>query len=187
MKGNFLDPLARYAAQVHAGFDMNYRHDKGLTAALVALGWFLLPFLLQTLLHPTDMIWMQCKLQGLRVPQFYTMQQWYFAVAVTAFLLVVLVVFQMVGMVLFYRRAQMVNAPVATPALWPLAALFAGVFGNAAWIVATGSFDPSGCVIGLVSAAITIFGEMVTEGLGRDFVLGSAASNLHPQMRNQSW
>jgi hypothetical protein len=186
MLNNFLDPLARYAAQVHAGYDMNYRHDKGLTAALVALGWLVLPFLLQTLLHPTDMIWLQYKLQGLRVPLTYNNQQWYFAIAVTAFLLVVLVVFQMVGMVLFYRRAQMVNAPVATPALWPLAALLAGVFGNAAWLVATGSFDPSGCVIGLVSAAITIFGEMIVEGLGRDFVLGSAASNLHPQMRQVS-
>ena len=184
---NLLDPVGAYAADLHTGYARNYSHDKGLIAAGVAFGWLLFPFGLQTLLHPSDMIRLQCRLQGLKLPHFVTPQQWYFAIAMAAFLLVVLVVFQMVGTVLFYRRAQMTNAPVATPALWPLAALVPGLFGNLAWLAATGAFDPVGWVIGITSAGLTIIAEMVVEGLGRDFVLGSAASNLHPQMRNQSW
>jgi hypothetical protein len=183
---NLFDPLGAYAADVHTGYARNYRHDKGLTASAVALGWALFPFGLNTLLHPSHMIRLQCRLQGLKVPQFVTAQQWYFAIAVTLFLLVVLTVFEMIGTVLFYRRAMMVNAPVATPALWPLA-LIVGLFGNAVWLVATGVFDPVGCVIGIASVAMTILGELLVDNLRRDFVLGSAASNLHPQMRNQSW
>jgi len=183
---NLLDPLGAYAADVHTGFARNYRHDKGLTAFLIAFGWLLLPFLLHALLFPSSMAKLLCRMQGLKIPHDVSNPQWYFAIALSAFLLVTLIAFEWVGAVLFYRRAQMMNAPVATPALWPLA-LIVGVLGNAAWFVGLGVFDPVGFAIGIASVAVTIIGEMIVEGLGRDFVLGSAASNLHPQMRNQSW
>ena len=181
---NLFDPLGRYAADVHIGFARNYRRDKGLIAFLVACGWLLLPFLLHALLFPSSMVKLLCKMQHLKLPPDVANQEWYFAIALTAFLLVVLVVFEWVGNVLFYRRAMMDNAPVATPALWPLA-LIVSLCGNAAWFVGLGVFDPVGFAIGVASVAVTIIGEMIVEGLGRDFVLGSAASNLHPQMRSQ--
>jgi hypothetical protein len=58
----------------------------------VAPGWLLFPFLLLMLLHPRLMIRLQYRSQGLTVPHFVTMQQWYFANAVTASLLIALVV-----------------------------------------------------------------------------------------------
>ena len=80
----------------------------------------------------------------------------------------------MVCTVLFYRRAQMEGKSIATPALWPVAALLAGVLGNAAWWFGTGAFDPSGCIVGLSSAALTVGGEVLCNRLGREFVFGPA-------------
>ncbi len=179
---NPLDQLGIYAAQLHVGYARAFRKDKGLTSFMIVFGWLMFPFGLQTLLHPSDMIQLQCRLLGQHVPRFVTVQQMSVAFVETLAALVMLVVLQMVATVLFYRRAQLNGATVATPALWPLAALFIALC-NAAWCLGTGAFDPSGCVIGFCSTALTIGAEILVEGLGRDFVLGSAASNLHPQFR----
>jgi hypothetical protein len=61
--------------------------------------------------------------------------------------------------VLFYRRAQVFGAKIATPALWPVAALLPGLVGNALWFVCTRQFDVSGLVIGLAPMALTYFAE----------------------------
>lgn len=183
---SLLDPVGVYAAQLHVGGARAYKQDKGLSAFLIALLWLLFPFGLQTLLHPGDMIRLQFKLLGQHAPLHATGQQMGIAVVETIVALALLILIQFVCTTLFYRRAQMNGAAVATPALWPLALVFIGVVGNAAWFVGTGALDFNGCVIGLGSAAVTIIAEMVVNGLGRDFVLGSRASNQHPQMRQQS-
>jgi hypothetical protein len=176
---NPLDQLGIYAAQLHVGYARAFQKDKGLTAIMVALGWLAFPFGLQSLLHPGDVIRLQCRLLGQRMPHVVTAQQMSVAFVETFVALAMLIVLQMVATVLFYRRAQLNGATAASPQLWPLAALFITLC-NAAWFFGTAVFDPSGCVIGFCSVALTIGAEILVEGLGRDFILGSAASNLHP-------
>lgn len=147
-------------------------------AVAVAVGWGAFPFAVQTVLHPSDALKLQFKLQGLWVPHSFTAQQLTVGLCEAVFGLGVLVLWQMVCTVLFYRRAQMEGASVATPALWPLA-LVAGILGNAAWFFGTG-FDAGGCVVGLSSAALTVGCEMVCNRLGRDFVMGVPAQPWHP-------
>ena len=160
-----------YAGDVHVAAKRAGRY-----AVAVAAGWLAFPFAVQTVLHPTDAIGLQLKLQGLPVPHVFTSQQAGAGFVEAVIALLVLVGFQMACTVLFYRRAKMESAgkSIATPALWPVAALLAGLLGNAAWWFGTGAFDPSGCVIGLSSAALTIFGEILCNRLGREFVFGPA-------------
>ena len=156
-------------------------HVAGMRAPLwvlsVAAGWLVFPFALQTVRYPQDAIKLQLKLQGLPAPHVFTAQQIGFGLFEAVFALGVLILVQLVCTVLFYRKAQMQGASVTTPALWPLAALLAGILGNAAWYFGTGAFDQSGCVIGLSSAVLTVIAELICNKLGRDFVLGIAASS----------
>ena len=76
------------------------------------------------------------------MPHVFTAQQAASGLVEAVFALVVLVLLQMVCTVLFYRRAKMEGSSVATPALWPLAALATGVIGNGVWWYVTGSFRP---------------------------------------------
>jgi len=178
---SFRDRAGAYAADVQVAYVR-----AGVTGWLVALGWIAFPFALQTLLHPGDAIGAQYALQGLTPPQLLTAQQIAVGFVETVFALGVLMLFQLVNTVLFYRRAQLSGAAVATPTLWPLAAVLPGVIGNAAWFVGTGSFDLTGCLIGLSPIALTVAAEMVCNQLGRDFVLGLAVAGQHPS-QSQSW
>jgi hypothetical protein len=86
---------------------------------------------------------------------------------------------QLVGIVLFYRKAQIFGSRIATPALWPCAALLPGVIGNALFFVFTREFDVTGLVIGLAPMAVTFGAERLCEQLGRDFVFGPRVAGLH--------
>lgn len=175
MNSNLLDRAGVYGGQLDVAYGR-----AGLRGSAVGVGWLLVPFAMATVLHPSDVIWLQYKLQGQPPPHFYTAQQMAVGFIEALFALGVLVMAQLVGMVLFYRRAQLNFEPVATPALWPLAAIVAGFFGNAAWLVGTWHFDVGGCLVGLFSAAVTVGGERLCERLGRDFVMGAALSGEHP-------
>lgn len=162
-----------YAADLHVASSRASPY-----AAAVALGWLAFPFVLQTVLHPTDAIWLQLKLQGFPVHRF-TAQDAGSGLVISIFALVCLVLAQMIWTVLFYRRANMQGASVATPALWPMAALF-GLIGNGVWWWWTGYFDPNGGLVGWSSAALTLAAELVCNKLGRKFVLGSAQKAAVP-------
>jgi hypothetical protein len=156
-----------YAADVHVASARAGRY-----AMAVALGWIAFPFVVQTVLHPTDAIRLQMKLQGVAVPSLFTQQQAASGLIEAVFALAVLVLLQMVCTVLFYRRAKMEGSSVATPILWPIAAAW-GLIGDAVWWYATGYFDPSGGIVGLSAAVLTVGGEILCNRLGREFVLGS--------------
>ena len=156
-----------YVADVHVASARAGRY-----ALAVAVGWVAFPFVVQTVLNPTDAIRLQMKLQGLPVPHVFTAQQAASGLVEAVFALCVLVLLQMVCTVLFYRRAQMEGSSVATPALWPLAACW-GLIGDAVWWYVTGVFDPGGGIVGLSSAALTVGGELLVNRLGRNFVLGA--------------
>jgi hypothetical protein len=148
---------------------------------LVALGWIAFPFVLATLLHPGDAIRLQYFLQGQHAPRDLTAQQVGVGLVETVAALGVLLLLQMVFTVLFYRRVRLAlpDDAIATPMLWPLAALLPGVIGNAAWFVGTGYFDMTGCLIGLLPVALTCAAEIVVNNLGRDFVFGPQVAGMH--------
>jgi hypothetical protein len=156
-------------------------------AWIVAVGWALFPFAVATVLHPSDVIRLQAALQGLPQPHSFTSQQLGSGLMQAVFVFGVLVLVQLVGTALFYRRARLTHAgPVAIPALWPLAAIVPGVVGNAGWWLASGgTIDPVGILIGFSPVALTVVCEWVINGLGRDFVFGQA-QGAHPPV-NQSW
>jgi len=160
--------LGAYAADVHVASARAGRY-----AVAVALGWVAFPFVVQTVLHPTDAVWLQMRLQGLPVPHAFTSQQAASGLIIAVFALAVLVLLQMVCTVLFYRRAQIEGSSVATPMLWPCSALAIGGVGNAIWWACTGVFDPNGGLVGWAPAALTVGGELLCNKLGRDFVLGN--------------
>ena len=184
MNNSFRDWLGFYAADVHVA----YARDKGLTGGLVAAGWCAFPFALQALLHPGDVIRWLYKLHGHHALHVLTAQLLGVGVTYALIALALLAAFQLVCTVLFYRRAQMNGETLATPPLWPLAAVLPGVLGNVAWFLGTGVFDVGGCVVGLSAAALTVGIEMVVANLSRDFVLGFSATNEHPpQPEFSSW
>jgi hypothetical protein len=161
------DSVGIYAADVHVAASRG-----GVATGVVAAGWIAVPFGLQTLLHPGDAITLQLKLQGIPVPSVLTAQQMVAGFVEAAIALGVLVLIQLVCTVLFYRRAKLGYGKITRPALWPLAALTAGVLGNGAWLYATGAFDLGGCLIGFSSAVLTVGGEIMCAKLGKEFVFG---------------
>jgi hypothetical protein len=166
---NYKQSVGAYAADVHVA-----SAHAGRYAVAVALGWVTFPFAMETaVLHPVDALRLQLKLQGLPVPSDFTVQQVTSGLVEALFGLGVLILVQMVCTALYYRRASMEGASVATPVLWPLAAL-TGLIGNGVWWYATGAFDPSGFIVGLSSSALAVGCEIFVNRLGREFVLGSA-------------
>ncbi len=179
------DNFARYLAELLVGYSRNLFDENGRWRPMgwvivigVALGWSLFPFAVQTVFHPADLLMAQAHLQGLH-PRSFTAGQLASGFVQAVVALLVLLVFQLVGTVLFYRRARLYNAgAVAAPVLWPLAALLTGVLGNAIWLIA-GQLGFLGCLIGFSSVVLAEVSEWICEGLGRDFVFGPALAGQH--------
>jgi len=149
----------------------------------VAVVWAAFPFAVQTaFFHPSNAIKLQLKVQGLPLPRVFSAQQLTVGCIEAVMALAVLVLCQMVFTVLFYRWAKMGGKPLTTPALWPLAAISVGVFGNAAWFYGTGVFDWVGCMIGLSSAVLTVIAQIVVNSLGRELVMGPANAAQAPML-----
>lgn len=170
-----------YAAQVQVAVARAWRSP---WPYIVTLGWALFPFVMSTCLHPSDMIRLQAKLQGLPTPHLFTSQALMSGEVQTLFVLGVMALVQITATTLFYRQVRMSNVgPVAVPTLWVLAALI-GIIGDAAW-VAAGQHDLFGMLVGLSSVPLTVLAEWVVNGLGRDFVFGQA-TGAHPPI-SQPW
>src|ERR1700722_13473466 len=88
---------------------------------LVAAGWIAFPFVLATLLHPGDVINLHYVMEGEPKHKILTAQQMVVGFVEAVFALAILLLLQLVGIVLFYRRAQVHGVSVATHALWPVA------------------------------------------------------------------
>ena len=159
----------------------------GWLAWAVAAGWLICPFAVAHCFYPEDVLRLEYKLQGLRVPSGFTAQQlvvgefWALAALGTLALL------QLVLTALFYRKAQMDGAEAAAPVLWPLALIVAGVVGNAAWFFGTCAWDTAGCIIGLLPPALTVGAELICNKLGREFVYGSGAAAKVPALFAPAW
>ncbi|HVB15430.1 MAG TPA: hypothetical protein VNF04_02750 [Stellaceae bacterium] len=174
------DQAGIYAAQLHVA----ETHSRPWLW-VVAVGWIVCPFLVRTvLMNPGDMIWAQYVAQGLSLPSHgFTAQQTAVGFVEAVVALAVLLLLEFCATVMFYRRAALDLGPVATPTLWPLAALLPGVLGNAAWLAWSGSFDLAGCLIGGSSAYLTVGVEIIINRLGKDFVYGK--KNQLVQLQSQ--
>jgi hypothetical protein len=173
------DQAGVYAAQLHVA----EAHSRPWLWP-VAAGWAVSPFLVRTvLMNPGDMVWAQYVAQGLPLPPHgFTAQQTAVGFVEAVIALAVLLLLEFCGTVLFYRRAALDIGPVATPTLWPMAALLPGVLGNAAWLAWTGSFDLAGCLVGLSPAALTVGGEIIINRLGKEFVYGKKTQLVQTQL-----
>lgn len=184
MNSSFSDRAGIYGADVQVAASR-----AGPLAWMIAAGWIVFPFAVQTVLHPADAVWAQYDLQGLDLPQSFTWRQVAAGEIEALFAFGGLVMLQMVCTVLFYRRAQLNAAEVTTPTLWPLAFLGCGILGNSVWFVAltlAGDLNFVGYFVGFSSVALTVGAERLCQRLGRDFVLGLALSGQHPP-QTQPW
>lgn len=112
-----------YAAQIQVAIVRAWR-----VAWIVAGVWALFPFAVATVLHPSDVIRLQAALQGLPKPHSFSGQELASGFVQALFVLGVMVLVQIVGTTLFYRRVQLLpTGPIAAPALWPVAAILTGV------------------------------------------------------------
>jgi hypothetical protein len=146
---------------------------------LVALGWCACPFFIRTaVMNPSDTIWLQDLLQGAPVPHWFTAQQNMAGEFWAVIALAVLILLQLCMTVMFYRRSALDMGTVATPVLWPLAALLPGLLGNAAWYAWSGNFDLQGCLIGLSPTWLAFGGELIINRLGKNFIYGTMKNQL---------
>lgn len=174
---SFSDSVGQYFAELHAALDR-----AGWMATLLLLpGWLVLPWVAQSLLHPLDVVKLGYALHGLPLPHTATARQLTVGIGETAMVLAGVGLWQLVVTVAFYRKAQIFGFRVATPRLWPVAALLVGGIGNLCWFIglSAAQSDFSGYVMGLTSTAVAISIEMLCERLGRDFVVGPP-TGFHP-------
>jgi hypothetical protein len=175
---SFPDSVGGYIAELHSALVR-----AGWIATLLLLpGWLAFPFVVQSLLHPLDVVKLGYFLHGLSLPHSATARQLTVALAETAVVLAGVGLWQLVVTVAFYRRAQIFGLRVATPRLWPVAALVVGGIGNLVWFIGLdgASSDLGGYVIGLTPTLIAIGIEMLCENLGRDFVVGPPTGFHNP-------
>jgi hypothetical protein len=171
---------SNFSPQVYAGEVHVASARAGFVGWVVAINWLLFPLALQTVMHPIDALRAQYRLQGQDLPHFFTTQQIVMGCIEAMIALGVIVLLTLVCTVLFYRRAKIEGAYIATPALWPLAAFTAGILGNGAWWYGTGAFDLGGALVGMASAALTVGGELMCNKLGREFVFGPTTEFPQP-------
>jgi hypothetical protein len=139
---------------------------------LITLDWLMVPVALKMVLHPDHALGFGYWLQGQPVPTYFTSQM--LAVGeMKALMAVGILGLLMLGLVvLFYRKTQF-----AMP-LWPLAVVITGVLGNGIWWIGTGSFDPTGALVGMAPMALAVVCQIACEQLGQDFIFGKG---MRPQ------
>ena len=141
------------------------RLARGLAASIAAL-WFLLPWIVQLVLHPADVMRLQHRLAGESIPSDFSAQQ-LFAGEVAAWLTLAALVLLMLGLLtVLYHRLQFAVT------LWPVAAIALGLIGNLVWAYALGFYDLQGIAAGLVPAVLTAIWQRIAEGWAQDFVFG---------------
>ena len=166
---NVGNKAGHYAAELQVAYAR-----AGIIGWLLPVAWFFFPLALQTVLHPTDAVGFLHVLHGEPVPRQFTARMWIVGELYAAITIAVVILVQLVGTVLFYRRVhlELKSGAVAGPALWPIAGILVGIIGNALWWIGTRYFDFTGCLVGMTALALTVGCEVVCEMLGRSFVFG---------------
>jgi hypothetical protein len=156
-----MNGLGNYYERVVIGM----RRGGFLTWVIVAT-WFLVPFLGQTVVHPSDAAGFWYWLNSQPVPRSFSSHEIVRGEFTTALALGGVLFVNLVATTLFYRRAQFWLS------LWPLAALLVGGIGNAGWWLGTGAWDNAGAMAGLWPAGLAGGAMALCQNLGADFVFG---------------
>jgi len=141
------------------------RRAPGL-AFMIALVWFVLPFVTQMIVHPDDVIRLQNYLEGNAIPRTFGAQQITVGLLYAVAMMVALALLLLGLLTVLYHRLQFALT------IWPVAALAIGGVGNLIWCQILGYVDTTGMIIGLVPAGITIVWQRAAEGWAQDFVFG---------------
>jgi hypothetical protein len=150
----------------HVGAPFVMLKEGGVLSWILVAIWALYPFVIQTLIHPTDAVGFQAWIQGLPISHYVTARA-IFAGEITTFLvLVTLSLLQLGVLVLLYRRLQFAFS------VWLLALILIGGIANGIWWLRTGYFDLQGALAGLTPLVLVVACEFVCERLGQDFVFG---------------
>jgi hypothetical protein len=135
-------------------------------AAGITVGWFLLPWAAQFMLHPNDVIRLQHWVAGEAIPSGFTTQQFVAGEIAACITLGVLVLLLLGLLTVFYHRLQFAVA------VWPIAGLIFGVAGNLLWRHYLHFIDEQGIAAGLIPAVLTLVWQRAAEGWAQDFVFG---------------
>lgn len=133
---------------------------------LISGVWLVVPFVLQMVLHPSDVIRLLHYLQGEAIPSIFSGQELFAGEFFAAVTLAVLALLLLVALTVFYRRTQFAVA------LYPLAAISVGVICNFVWGYGFHFFDPAGSLVGLFPAALTVILQGWIERQAQDFIFG---------------
>lgn len=137
-----------------------------ILAASIAALWCALPFTLQFMLHPGDVIRLQRWFEGQPIPTEFSAQQ-LFTGEITACLILAGLVLLLLGLLtVLYHQLQFAVT------LWPVAAISLGLIGNFWWLLGLGFYDLQGIAAGLVPAVLTAFWQRAAEGWAQDFIFG---------------
>ena len=169
--------------------DVQCASRAGPLAWMIAAGWIVFPFAVQTVLHPADAVWAQYDLQGLGLAAVFHVaasgcgrdrgsvrprRPGHVADGLH-------------GAVLPPRAVERGGSHHADAR--PLGLLGVRHPGNSVWFVAltlAGDLNFVGYFVGFSSVALTVGAERLCQRLGRDFVLGLALSGQHPP-QTQPW
>ena len=152
------------------------RLARGLVASIVIV-WFLIPWTVQFVAHPDDVIRLQRRLEGETIPNLFTSQQLVAGRIGACVVLAALVLLLLGLLTVLYHRLQFAVT------LWPVALIVLGLIGNTLWGQALGFVDKPGIVAGLVPAALTLVWQHAAEGWAQDFVFGRGNRPQHPGIR----
>jgi hypothetical protein len=140
-------------------------HSKFLSL-VIAAGWLLYPFTLQSIIHPFAALDLAAYVSGQPIPHTATLGALRGGVFMAIMQLGALTLIELVAMTLFYRRAQFALT------FWPIPIVLIGIAGNAVWWFAKGSFSLEGALVGLTPFVLMVICESIIEKLGKDFVFG---------------
>jgi hypothetical protein len=160
--------LGRY---VWAPIDMLQKG--GVLSLVLVTIWVLYPFVLQTLIHPTDAVGFQAWVQGLPISRYVSRQAIFAGEITTLIVLVALGLLQLGVVVLLYRRLGYRFS------VWPLALVLIGGVANGIWWWRTGYLDLRGASAGLSPLVLAAVCQGACEKLGQEFVFGK---NARPSM-----
>jgi hypothetical protein len=155
------DALGRYSGDLEIACKR-----AGGVASVIAAVWFVIPFAVQTVLHPSDGAGLVYWLQGYGVPHSFSFATLIKSEIATLAALAVLSAVLFVALAMLYERAKFFVT------LSPVAGISLGVVGNLVWWIETGHFDVAGALTGLAPLALTVIGEAVAEQLAADAVFG---------------
>lgn len=138
----------------------------GALGYLLVVIWFLYPFAVQSIVHPTDVAGLQLYIQDLPIKGYISVKAMVAGEITAVCFLAVLALGNFVLLLFIYRELQCAFSA------WVLALVLVGGLGNLAWGIYFGFFDIIGIVAGVFPTVVMVVQQYLFEHLSQDFVFG---------------